>query len=174
MRNDLLYRIQCKVIGVKDEMRGVVAFKLQHKLQVVAEVVLAQTETARQVALVVTTCNSTYQPYFRLVVEAHTVQCFVKCELLFAAFHAQDTVSFKHMSGLEYLQLLFLSFGYQQFEIAVYARLQRFTAAPHRVAVQEEHSTCNGNSTLFIQHPSRQTHRCRIRKVYSRCHGIIR
>ena len=128
----------------------------------------------RQVALVVTAGYTAYQPYFRLVVEPHGVQRLGQSERVSSLLYMQDAFSLKLMSCLEHLQTARLPFRYKQFEIAVYPRCQRVIAAPHRVAVQQEHSTCYGNSGVLIQHSSRQSNRSRVHKVNTRSHGVVR
>ena len=71
--NLLLHRITRQIIGVVHELGGVVAFQLEHQLQVVTEVVLAQTEAVLQVTLVVTSGYAADETYLGLVVEPYTV-----------------------------------------------------------------------------------------------------
>ena len=69
-------RVACQVIGVVDDMSRIVALELQNQLQVVAQIVLTQTETVLERFLVVTTGHSSHEAHFGRVVETHTVQRF--------------------------------------------------------------------------------------------------
>ena len=69
-------RVACQVIGVVDDMSCIVALELQNQLQVVAQIVLTQTETVLERFLVVTAGHATQEAHFGRVVETHTVQRF--------------------------------------------------------------------------------------------------
>ena len=109
--NRLMQRVASQVVRVVYEMCGVVALELQHELQVIAEVVLAQTKAMRQVALIVSSGYTADEAHFRLVVEAYTVQGLRQCKSLAAAFDTQDAIAFERMPGFEDLQFVQLPFG---------------------------------------------------------------
>ena len=109
----LLHGVARQVVGVMHEMRRIVALELQHQLQVIAQVVGTNTESALQVALVYATGYTTDQSYLGLVVETHAVQRFVQREGLLAILYTQDTLALEGMSGLEDLQGIRLTLGHR-------------------------------------------------------------
>ena len=108
----LLHGVARQVVRVVHEMRRIVALELQHQLQVIAQVVGTNTESALQVALVYATGYTTDQSYLGLVVEAYAVQRLVERECLLAILYAQDTLALEGMSGLEDLQGIRLTLGH--------------------------------------------------------------
>ena len=70
-----------------DDMGGVIPFKHEHQLEVIAEVVLAQSLSQRQVLLVESAGYTTNEPHFRLVIEPYAVQRFDEGESIAACLH---------------------------------------------------------------------------------------
>ena len=146
----LLQRVAGQVVRVMHQMRSVVALELQHELQVIAEVVLTQTKAMWQVALIVTSGDTTDEAHFGLIIETDTVQRFVQGKSLFAVLYAQNTLAFEGMSGFENLQFVQLPFGDCQLKGTVDSGRQRSTVAANRVPVEHEHRTGYRNGAVLV------------------------
>ena len=105
--------------------------------------------------MVVTTCHTAYKTNLCHVVESHAILWFVKCEHIFIFLKAQNSITFKDMPLLEYLQAALLTQRQNQLEVAVYTTFERHGATTHCVAVQKEHHATDRNTTVFIQYPTR-------------------
>ena len=72
----LLHRVARQVVRVMNDMRRVVALEHQHELQILAKVILTQTETVLQGSLVITARHASHKSHFGTVIEPYTVQRF--------------------------------------------------------------------------------------------------
>ena len=93
-----------QVVGIVYYMCRVVALYLQHELQIVAQVVLAEAQGGRQSLLILTACYAAYQPNFCTVVEAYSIQCLDERERGVGAGGDQPAVVGERVSGFSHLQ----------------------------------------------------------------------
>ena len=69
-------RIMRQVVGIVDDMGGVIAFEHEYELEVITEVILTQAEAVLECLLVITTGYTSDETYLRLVIQPNAVQRF--------------------------------------------------------------------------------------------------
>ena len=129
-----------QVIGVMDDMGGVIAFEHEYELEVITEVVLSQTQTMGQIPLIITTGYTTDEAHLRIIVETYPIQRLDERESRVRACDEEPAVVFERMPFFRYLQAARHGFRYNQLEGTIRAGTIDLIAAQDSVAV--EHKAC--------------------------------
>ena len=127
-----------QVVGIVDDMGGVIAFEHEHQLKVIAQVVLTQPEAVLECLLVITTGYTSDETHFGGVVETHAIQRFDEREGRIALRHKEPTVVLERMPGFGYLQAARHGHRHNQFEITVRTGAIDAIAPTDRIAVEQE------------------------------------
>ena len=171
--DDIFHRVTAQVIRVMDELGGVVSFELEHEHEVVAEIVLTQTESGRQITLYISSGYTSRQTHLRLVVEPYVIQRFVECKLFLTFFYLQITVVEEGVTGFEHLKRVGLALDECHLEMAVGGGGERHIAAMYGVAVEDKHSAGYRHRTQMKECTTGEAHGVRTHEINARCYSIV-
>ena len=145
-----MQRVLRQVIRVMHDMCGVVAFELEHELQVITEVVRTKSQSRWQGLLVQATGYATYEAHLGAVIEAYAVERFDERESRIALCDEQPSVVGEGVSRFGHLQAAGHGLGQRKLKIAVNTAGIDTPATTDRIAVEDKAYAAHGNRTHMV------------------------
>ena len=167
-------RIMRQVVGIVDDMGGVIAFEHEYELEVITEVILTQAEAVLECLLVITTGYTSDETYLRLVIQPNAVQRFDEREGRIALRDKEPSVVLKRMSGFGYLQTAGHGLGNNQFEIAVRSCAIDDIAPADGIAVENEIGISYRDGREVVEHTTGEPDGAGIDEMDRRRDGMTR
>ena len=130
-----MHSVTGKVIWVKYKACRVITLKLNHKLQIITQVIGSQSKTVLKRPLVISSSHTPYEAHFGLIIETYTIKSFVKHKCILALLRSKDTVPLKVMPLFNNLQFVLLPFSEGQFKVTIYAGFLRHSVTANCITV---------------------------------------